>query len=146
MKKNALSNQEQVALAIAFAGRFSQLFAEARTEDTRRLYVAAASLAVDRTLPDPEISLRSRYRTTEDPIRFLADARALVSPVPPEQWRKPSAALRKAMFAPVLALMDQLLEGKPVPPTRLAYALGWLKPFLVTMPELANELPAYFKG
>jgi hypothetical protein len=145
VKGSTLTREAYLAVALAFAGRFEQLYRTA-SADAKPALLCAATFAVDRTIPDPELTLRARFRTTEDPVRFLIDQRDIVAPVPFGEWRVRPPVLRKSSLGPTLDAMDVLLQGKPLPEQRAGHVRAWLAPFLAEAPELAPELDALFSA
>ncbi|VTU41898.1 MULTISPECIES: hypothetical protein [unclassified Variovorax] len=142
MSLGTLSRSAYQAVALAFAGRFQQLHHAARADDAKAVLLAAATFAVDRTVPDPELTLRARFRTTEDPVRFLIEQRDIVFPVPTTEWRARPPLLRKSSLSPMLDAMDTLLKGGSLPEQRASHVHAWLAPFLAVAPELAPDLDA----
>lgn len=130
-----------IAVAFAFAGRFLQLHDASKNETIRPLFLNAATFAIDRTVPSPELNLKVQHRQTNDPIRFLIDSQDLILPVVLDDWTRRVSALRKAPVGPMLEAMDEILSGGyKLTPARFAHILEWLEPVLVKFPELRENV------
>lgn len=136
---------QYVALCIAFAGRFQQLFNETRSAADRKEYLRAAAFALDRTTPDPEIHVKVLQGQVADPVQFMWNARDVVEPTPAEEWRKRPSHLRNIALSTHLDALDLALKGDPRAIRRGVFLLEWLGPFLDAMPDIGELVRAYFR-
>lgn len=135
-----------IALCLAFAGRFSQLYSSAISEKVKALYLAAAAHAIDRTRPPQELALYADRRNTNDPVEFLIQLRDKLTAVPSKDWPKKQARLRNSSVEHLLTLLDRLLQGAALPAGQLAYIRSWLQPFTETKPELLADIESAVGG
>jgi hypothetical protein len=140
----APSKAQYVALCVAFAGRFQQLFNETRSETDRKSYLRAAAFALDRTTPDPEIHVKVLQGQVKDPVKFMWDAREVVDPTPLENWRKRPSQLRNTALATHLDALDLVLLGDERAWRRGDFLIEWLAPFLRTVPAMDELVRGYF--
>lgn len=136
---------QYVALCIAFAGRFQQLFNETRSAADRKEYLRAAAFALDRTTPDPEIHVKVLQGQVADPVQFLWKARDVVEPTPSDNWRKRPSHLRNIALSAHLDALDLALLGDPRAAQRGVFLLEWLGPFLAVMPDISELVRGYFR-
>lgn len=145
MTRSVPTKAQYVALCIAFAGRFQQLFNETRSATDRKEYLRAAAFALDRTTPDPEIHVKVLQGQVGDPVQFLWNARDVVEPTPSENWRKRPAHLRNIALSAHLDALDLALQGDPRAAQRGVFLLEWLEPFLAVMPDIGELVRGYFR-
>lgn len=138
------SDEQYVALCLAFAGRFQQLFYATNSATERELHLRAAAFAIDRSTPDPEIHVKVRQGNIKDPVTFLVASRALVEPTPLADWRKRPTPLRNSLIATHLDALDLVLLGDPKAKKRGAFLLEWLAPYLDACPEIGTIVRDYF--
>ncbi|KWU24796.1 hypothetical protein [Burkholderia cenocepacia] len=135
---------QYVALCIAFAGRFQQLFNEARTDADRKAYLRAAAFALDRTTPDPEVHVKVLQARVGDPVQFMWESRNVIEPTALENWRKRPSQLRNTALATHLDALDLALLGDGRARQRGMFLLEWLSPFLATVPDMDELVRGYF--
>lgn len=144
---NAVNIQDQTKLALicAVVGRLNQLHADECGATSHSLFLEYAARILDMTKPSPFLVLYTdKMDRTGDPVEFLIQHQHFLT-IQSLRLHMPFR-IRDTKIYPYLLIFEQILNGEPIPNTRLIGLNQWLSPYYSKNETLSQQLAGLLSG